>query len=525
MLGFVTHLLQDQGHPDHAFNEPHPGSGMDEKEAYERYKFCHLVAAEAAAAAVAACATTGPFAWVCSLVAAPSAYGIAYGACDASIDSNEMGYEKLIAEKWDISRVEKQIVTKGVVNGSDYNSFFDNLGKFAMDETSKMGLKSVLGCGMLVIPPVGVPGADPDIQSNDPSAVKPYFDLTDKLVPEIVGSSAGLTEHFYEIVNYPPIAERVAIVQWEPGDTPRGFAFFAQDKNQCLRYNASWTTSGGKRILTQNVPAKNRQLSLDRSAYVFVLFGPSDIGPVTGGKNVVDPMVRLTGTNSLDGQPIDIVVSLQTDQDSELGTYYWGSFNPHNCGDDPYDLTLEISAKDTSAHLDSRNPMGDGIDSDPSTLAYANPDGYPTYPLIDYETGADKNHEIKVSTFKWNLDVQPQNITLAPGRSSKGEVILKVQQKSYDCQWEPFWSTPSCNVEWELKENAIKLGGSLKMGSFKKSGINAYLEKRVNGEAKLIVQPNWDRYVPGIYEIEVDYRVGEAPKIKSGTVKVGLELV
>ena len=103
--------------------------------------------------------------------------------------------------------------------------------------SAELGLDYALGCGtLLLVPPI--PNADPSIDSEDEGECKPYYDLTEAIVPEIISMSAGLLTHFYDIVNYPPFLEQVQIVQFQPGAQPIRFGV--------LRENAPMHCTGTK---------------------------------------------------------------------------------------------------------------------------------------------------------------------------------------------------------------------------------------------------------------------------------------
>lgn len=537
MLGFVTHLLQDQAQPDHAWNVPHAGSGMNEKEAYDRYSYCEFVAGEAAAVATATCASTGIGIFI-SAFCGGGVYGAVYAGCLASIDPSEMGYEKLIGEKWNVSNVHSKIKSTGIVKKANYNAYFDGLSTKARDLPGKFGVSCPLGCGLLaLIPPV--PGADPNIQSNNATKTKPFYQMTNTIVPDIVCNSAGLMEHFYEIVNHPPFVERLAIVQWEDLSTPRKFAFFAKDKDHCLRYDAEWQMSGGKRVLKHHVTTQ--KLSLDRPAYIFLLFGPSDIAPIKGGRKMKDARLRLTGTEPSTGKSLDIKVQLTEAIDAKLGTYYWGSFYPCNCTNDPYTLNIEISGTDLAAHLKTRTPSGAALDGNPSTLAIADHTNYPNYPLKNYEWGLDTNHKIQISAFAWRLVVTPTALTFTlPARvrepqeekikkiyeEMKKSVVMEIKQKAWDCQWELFESLPCCTTKWELKNSIGKIvrGQSLS-GNFRDFGISATLTSAVNGKATLTVSiPDPIVCETGQYQFAVDLTVGKGTAITKKTITIDVQV-
>lgn len=205
MLGHVVHLLQDQGQPDHARLVAHPGSSMTEDHAYSTYHYCEFLAGEAAAAAALAC--FGPWSWAC----AAAAFAATLAGCKLSADSDVVGYERLIGSHWSLSAAEPGIGARGVVRKGTYDEYFQSLAAYAKSQADQRGLSSALGCDTLIlIPPI--PGADPaiDTTTDEPAA---YADLTNALVPEVVGMTAGLIQHFFEVVNHPPILERLTVVQ------------------------------------------------------------------------------------------------------------------------------------------------------------------------------------------------------------------------------------------------------------------------------------------------------------------------
>jgi hypothetical protein len=525
MLGFVVHLLQDQAQPDHAFNVAHAGSGMNEEEAYDRYSYCEIMAAEAAAAAAAVCSSTG----IGSLVSAfcgGAAFGIAYGACENSIDPAEMGYERLIADKWNAKSVEKVVKAKGVLKRSSYNAYFDELADYSRKVCENLDLESALGCGsLMLVPPI--PGADPDIDSNNASETKPYYDLTAALVPEIVSAGAGLIEHFYDIVNYPPIVQRLAIVQWESGDTPRGFADFGKSITECLRYDAEWIASGGKRVLKNNV--KPQKLSLDRPGYVFVQFGPADLAPIKGGREMSKARLRLIGNDPLSGDPIDIDVPLTEAHDGALGTYYWGTFDACNCANDPLMLSVRIEATDMAAHLAGRKPSGVDLDGNPATMTFVDHTKYPSYPIQNYEWGPDENHKMWVAPSAWWSEVNPQELVFPRQRGPAEEkVSLTVWEKGYDCQWEGYNGVPCCQAEWRLRDEVVRFGVGQRQVKNTIAGFGfeaSLVPGNLPGEAMLTITVV-DRRVclPGKYEFAIDLEVGVSPNVVKKTISLPVKV-
>lgn len=528
MLGHVLHLLQDVGQPDHAKLVDHAGSSMTQADAYDKYSYCWILAAEIA---------LGLCGHESNILCWGPVILTAFGFCDAWKSTKIMGYEKLI-EKWSLSKkVEDKIKKTGIPKKPNYDAYFKSMSDFSIGTANKLSLKSPLGCGTLaLVPPV--PGADPDIDTKDTKQTEPYFKLTEKIVPEIVGLSSGLIQLFYETVNYPPYVERVAIVQWEPGAKPCKFASFKKNKD-CRFYDAEWVMSKNKRVLKYLI--KTQKLSQDRPAYIFILFGPANTGPKKSGRVMSKTNLRLVGTYPLTGNPIDITVKLTSAKDNDVGQYYWGTFNPHNCSKDPYTLTLIVEGEDNAAHLAQRNPSGTEIDGNPATLAKVDA-SLPSYPWKDYQPGHDMNHEIKIHPIEWKLLVNPYGLlVIKPPREAegevdlergeaKGEVDLQIKQKALDCQWEPYWGPVTCPVQWELFNQVTKQSDALGRavtGSWEDFGFTVHLlvQPRQLGKAKLVITRYAEKYTPGRYELKVLYKVGEPQYLWSNIVTILVELL
>ena len=426
MLGHVLHLLQDQGMPDHARLVDHAGSSMAEIDIFAIY--CPIIALEIAGMACAAC---GPLCLGCAI----GAFGIAEGICLGLVESDEVGYEKLISDN------PPKIGYPAVENLHDYDTFFAKMATFSDGATT---MKSALGCSGLTVPPLPtIPNVNPDINANDASETKPFFDLTDTLLPKVVGYGAGMLQHFHDIVNPPPFVQRLAIVQWAAGDTPREFAFFASDKEHCRRYDAEWVISGSGRILKKTA---NQQVSTDRPIYFFVLFGPAEVKP-DKGRVMRKAVLRVKGTDLLTGKQIDEEVRLTAAYDANLGHYYWGSHMPHNCANDPVKMQIEIVGEDLGAHLATRAAPGNVLDSDPSKIPFVDL-AAKDLALKNYLPGSDTTHDFTIGKLEWEgFEAVPDTLTV--GRSET--VKLSVKQIQRDCQWEKRPGPVTCPVTWKIE--------------------------------------------------------------------------
>ncbi|MCB0615320.1 MAG: hypothetical protein KDC75_18510, partial [Phaeodactylibacter sp.] len=493
MLGHVSHLLQDVGHPDHARLADHAGSGKDEWYIYQFY--CPLIAAEVALISCLAC---NVFCLSCSTTAG----AIALSACLATVSGKEVGYEKLIGQYWpkpsDEKNVQEGLEKKSIQKYTTYDDYFKKLAHFSNTNTA---FSSVVGCKTLSIAPfVEVPGLDPDIDTTNTSETKPYFDLTNQLAVEIIRTNAGLIQHFFEIVNYPPFLQRLAIAQWEPNAHPKEFAVF--DYNQeCRRYDAKWVRKGGARQLQyENLLGK---LSPGWPAYFFLQFGPADIGPEKGRRMNTDKLqLKLTGTNPFTGAPIEEKIPLFESLDGNTGYYYWGSYLPENCSKDPYTLYIEVNGTDIGAHLQSRTIKGEELDTDPAVIPYVDIKTAPGYNWKNYMPGSDYWHQIQVAPLEWfGLSATPMALHV----SRKGQFILEIRQKSRNCQWEELKGFMNCPVIWQVETKLKKVT----------------LEKSFEpGKVKLKIEPDRGTSPPGIYTIKVTGSLGYLSQIVILTVDV-----
>jgi hypothetical protein len=512
LLGHVVHLLQDVGEPDHAALADHAGSGMTEPQAYSTFYLCEIGAGIAAAAACA------PIDIICYGIT----FGIAYGICEATIDKNVVGYERLISEKWHLSRVEKQIAKLGVATRTGYDAYFHDMQEAAKQALAESKVKYPgtdfglpLGCSAFM----GIPGLDPHIDMSNEDECKPYFELTDKIAPQVVALTAGFIQHFLDVANQPPYLKQVIMAQWDaPGQPqPVGFGSFANDMSSCVRYWAEWKDAPphARSLLLH----KKQYLALDRPVYVFLHFGPSGIGP-TRGRLMKELLVVVQGSYPGKG-PFAVAVTMQQAEDSQLGAYYWGSFTPRNCCADPYMLTLEVTGKDAGPHDNKRKPCGDTLDAKPNTMAYVDIHSA-SFAWLDYTPDADTCHTVMVDRFAWRLDILPLHLVIDRTRSrGTGELSVQIEQQYWDCQWEPTWGRPTCPVEWNLKPDITFLGAATTPAAPETFGIEIRRELR-HAAIKLAIKAG-ARAQAGSYVLEIEYTLGDPSA--THTLQIGFDIV
>ena len=527
IMGHVLHLLQDQGQPDHAMLVAHPGSSKSEPDAYKKYHYCEILAVEAAAAACAACSL---FCLGCM-----AGVGISVEAgCWASASDTEWGYEKLIAEEG-YSPADEPLRQSQVQRYPNFNAYFKAVADYAIQAHTDSGLESALGCGWLaLLPPI--PNADPDIDSEDDTETAPYLALTDRVAVNTISTCAGFLQEFCEIINRPPIVERVAVMQWEPRATPEEFAAFPGAQDYCLFYEAHWEQAGKKRTLQTG---KNHPLSLDRPAYIFVMFSPGWKN-LHGGRRMREVSLNLKGIYPGTGQVMDHEVELTEAKDSNLGFFYWGSFEPFNCSKEEYSLQMVFEGRDQGGHLMRRVHPGDVLDSDPSTIAYPHSQIFPDHPLMNYSPGSDRNHLIKISPPELTegqspagqmvLKVEPQ---LHPGRPGedpvhpvRAEVTLSLAQKMWDCHQEHYMGPPMCDITWKLASQILKVSRiSPQIGPPTQFGLKLELQPIVKG-VKLSARSAENKTAAfGTYRIRVNYEFGDSPNGVTGQFEVTLKVV
>jgi hypothetical protein len=492
MMGHVLHLLQDQGEPDHAALVDHAGSSMDEVQAYGTYHYCEILAAEAALVAAAAC---GPFWWVCG----PAAFAVTEGACWASASKRVMGFEKLIAQEWDITGIEQAIAARGVV-AADYDAAFHDLAGYALQQAQSRGLSYALGCSTLaLVPPI--PNADPAIDADDAGETRPYLELTNALVPDVIARTAGLLEHFFDVANYPPFLEHVMVVQFEPRQRPVRFGVLREPADRhCTRYEARWQTTAAGRAL---IVDQSQPLALDTPAYVFLMFGPSRVFPERS-KRMRNPTLTVKGNQPGHG-PLDIPVNLTEAIDPQLGPYYWGTFEATNCASDPYQLTLHVSGDDAGPHAGGRNPTGASLDADPSTRAHVDI-SQSDLRWADYAPGEDTHHRLWVPVPVWHLEITPPGpFALRTDQRVDTRVLtLGVTQTSWDCHWEPYPGRATCPTIWQLDptiQRTVRLRTT--SGPWTDFGLQIALEDGPRGSTKLLRVTATSESMIGRYEMEV----------------------
>jgi hypothetical protein len=466
-MGHVLHLLQDLAQPDHAHSKHHAASSMDEKEAFETMYVCEARAATIIEHGLPACAAFGFLSPLC-IAGVLIAAGIEEAACRDY--ENEVGFEKLIKDKWsdvdpDVSLNFKQYLEH---NENNYTTIFSNLISDVKEATLlplPLGLGSVtlspLGAAVIdiakgggIVPYETIPGVDPDIDITDPKEVAPYIQLAQKVVSMAIMRSAALLQLFYEIVNPPPIVERIVAMKGIPGMEPTGFAEFSQGSSHThcsfsqIKYDARWEQVGTRRM---KVIETNLPLSSSHAVYVFILFGPHSL---TGKSKRMDRNSVSLKLTSLQGELQQPDVRMYQGYDESVGEYYWGSFNPPNQSTGNYEIWFEINGQDATAHRAEKNTW---IDSDPASIAIVDTErivGDVIYPFKNYDPGKDRNHSIFVAPrilddqFESNDSFyQARSLPLTNLQGKSDKLSMKRLTLSHSSDIDYFWISFTSNPE------------------------------------------------------------------------------
>jgi len=349
---------------------------------------------------------------------------------------------------------------------------------------------------------------------------KPEIPIKSEVIPELPVEVPEIPD------DYPPHVERVAIVQWDPNATPTGFALFTDNKRPCLRYDAEWVISKDakgqaiERILMHKIPVQSRVISPNQPAYIFLLFGPSKINSVQEGRVISETTLNVISKL----RNIDIPIELTLTRDKDGKPYYWGSFDPTNCINDSYLLTLLIQGIDKADKSAQSQSLELEIDANPATIAHMD-SNLPTPSWNGYEPGPDEGHKIHIAQFEGTLDINPASLILHSHQEEVPEIILKFQQKTWDCELEFAWTVTTCPVHWNLTSQVTKLDTPSHTISWEDQ-MKFLVDPQQSGIAKLVVNPNWQDYTPGRYEITIHYTVGEMPgePVLSGIAKILIEL-
>ncbi len=422
-LGHTIHLLQDLAQPDHAALKDHAASSNNEEEAFATFKVCELVAVEAAIASAWLCA--GPcsaFGPLCMLGCVAAGTGIAYGGCKALIDPDDVGFEYLTCwSDWNYAlrnlesklKIERESITSS--QPDPYYHYFKNMADFSIKRAS--GFSLPIGLGNIPYAPFTiVPGLNPEIDKGEE---KPYLELADDVVVKGTNKTAGLFQHFFEVVNHPPYIQEVVVCQTDQLLTLSSVTgdVFPLDPDERLKkvniiYNGWWECQYGMDKDTLKIleyrELKTKVKDFDPTKHTFIL------ALVSSDMKDLEVTLRDEGTGAvIYSEKLEKVASSYTGEyvntyhglacDYPATAYYGLIVNSDIdvCGT----LALEFSGEDNEPHFSApahgRTHSGKDLDGNPSTVAMVEqnfPHNWINKPSkqLGYEPGSDKFHKFSV---------------------------------------------------------------------------------------------------------------------------------
>ncbi len=364
-LGYVTHLLQDMASPDHATARTHPGNYVDQF----------------------------------------AAGRVLMAALPDLFPRDRVGYEKLW-EKMNTQWPKGTTVDKP----TSLKQAFDDMGREAQAEEKKYGFlqkpdEIALGLDRLRMHSMVAVGSErglrrrldstyaawtarqlaqhddafwatyelnipiiPRIPCPPTPETTPYIKVGQRLLMRAEERSAGLFQHFHDIVNPPPHVRSVDVSQ-----------------GGVSMYYAEWepVEEGGRVTQRRLRRFEDKPLKKGESAVMTITFGPrwKNKALKLCGEPMKEVHVKL-GDREIFG-------AIVGDLDPQSPSEWRATFEPEKGG------TLRIEAFDAHDHLKARTPLGDRLDADPATPARATVNG-DTYGWSGYEEGADTHHSIRV---------------------------------------------------------------------------------------------------------------------------------
>jgi len=183
----------------------------------------------------------------------------------------------------------------------------------------------------------------------------------------------------------PPFVSQAAVVQVPALIAPDGYADFHNSYKPCewmIVYDAQWIASSNGRKLKIDV---NKPLNPKMVAYVFLKFDNKAMRVVS---------LTLTGPKP-DGTEAGTQVSMASSSDP---LYNYGTFQPENTWSSNYWLKLEVQAVRSWQNNVLKALIGDGIDSNPLTIASVDGSNVGSLAFLNVETGVDENHKIEIGT-------------------------------------------------------------------------------------------------------------------------------
>lgn len=431
-LGHVIHLLVDMSEPDHASNMPHPGSGkiipdtIDEMFGTPVIQRLKRLGSNNTAKTYKPTIKTEAFKSLLNLL-----YLKFHGRA-LSQKERLTGFEGLIEENVDhrlvtefflneeaIKLKQKPLLTQAVPpigaqsieRAKSLDDYFIQLAKISKKSQQMSGLPLALGCkdiGTLLTTVISYEPIYilPTIDTNDPSAQTPYYDLAWPLIKKSIEYSAGLMEDFHDIVNHPPYVQSINLVQAGGGSYRARWEDRLETKptgrTEELYYDVKY-----RGFQKEYDYVKERKLITNLNG-TFMTGIPIEIR-IHFGSDAYAVEERI--------DPASVVVRLggETASGRMTGPATWeGRFLPKVGEDmDSREFKLEIGARDLHAHFPRTGYPDKGypLDDDPATPAKTS--SRPPYDWLGYTKGLDEHHSISV--FRESVGVPEEDIVDSAG--------------------------------------------------------------------------------------------------------------
>jgi antitoxin component YwqK of YwqJK toxin-antitoxin module len=303
--------------------------------------------------------------------------------------------EKIVLKKKPLlSQTTLPIRAQKIIKAKDLDDYFIKMAKMSKASQKMSGLPLALGCediGSLLVSAIRYEPIYilPTIDTNDPSAQTPYYDLAWPLIEKSVEYSAGLMEDFHDIVNHPPYVQSIKLVQAGGGS-----------------YRARWED-----ILETRPTGRTEELFYDvkyrgfQKKYDYVK--ERKLVTNLNGTFMTGIPIQITihfGSDAyaveerIDPASIEVMLGGEMAAGQMTGPATWeGSFLPRvgeNRGS--REFKLEIGARDLHDHFPRSGYPDKGylLDVDPETPAKSS--SRSPYDWLGYTQGPDKNHSISV---------------------------------------------------------------------------------------------------------------------------------
>ncbi|MCJ7680003.1 MAG: hypothetical protein MUP70_04675 [Candidatus Aminicenantes bacterium] len=415
-LGHVCHLLEDMSEPDHATGTPHPGSGKIIPDTLEDMfgkpilnRIDRLNISQFSREALKAVVSMMYLKLINLIEKDMRIIGLE-GLIEDNISFSWVeeffwGSEKTQV-KADRTRLGKPPIDGRLIKKfQNFNDYFNKLARKSKADQKASGLPLAIGCADIgpyvaemtrkatsVISYYEPIYAIPTINVNNKQQSGQFFNLAWPLIKEATEYTAGLMEHFFDIVNPPPYVREVTVSQ---GGEERYRAMW-RDGTHALEtgrtrekmYEADYTQFPR---FYDTVPSrgftleKRDSVDADEPATITIHFGPEE-------KELIEHM---------DPDSISVLVGGVEVRGTLPEANIWeGQFTPRLSPDlNQMECPIEIKAKDTHNHFPRQDLPESGyeLDSDPSSVAKCESSrGYP-WKQGTYEPGPDKHHSIYVT--------------------------------------------------------------------------------------------------------------------------------